>query len=182
MSPTALLPLPEEFEEIEAVTIIDVLRRADLSLTIAGLTSLIVTGSHHITLQADMELEAALDRPFDLVVLAGGPGTKHLLGDDRLLSLLQRQSQAGRWIAAICAAPTVLAKAKLLEGKTVTAHPTVHDRLGGVSVLPVPVVVDGKIVTGSGPGTAMVFALKLVSLLRGEAIAQQLATAMVVPE
>ncbi|NJK34954.1 MAG: DJ-1/PfpI family protein [Oscillatoriales cyanobacterium SM2_2_1] len=179
--PTAVIPVPTGFEEIEVVTIIDILRRGEVGITVAGLDNITVTGSHHITLQTDVLLDQVLDSPFDLVVLAGGPGTKTLQTDNRVRSLLQRQAEGQRWIGAICAAPIVLAQAGLLEGKNVAAHPTVHDHLGGALIRSAPVVVDGKIVTGSGPGAAMDFALQLVSLLRGTAIAQSLAQSMLVP-
>lgn len=165
-----LVPLAEGFEEIEAVTVIDLLRRAGIEVVTAGLGAGPVTGSHAITIQPDTDLDSVLDEPFDMIVLPGGmPGTTHLLGDARLLALLRLQADAGRQLAAICAAPSVLAKAGLLAGKRATSYPgfLTADNAPGTQVLADAVVRDGKVVTSRGPGTAMDFALALVERLLG---------------
>jgi protein deglycase len=177
--PSALVPLAEGFEEIEAVTIIDVLRRGGVEVITAGLESAIVEGSHQMTIIADRVLDRVDPTTFDLIVLPGGPGTYKLKEDPRITDMLQQHSQAGKLTAAVCAAPLVLSEVGLLEGKKATSFPSVREQLQVGEYLPVPVVVDGQIVTGRGPGTAMAFALKLVEILMGEDVATKLAQDMV---
>ena len=131
--PTVLAILAEGFEEIEAVTPIDVLRRAGVSVTIAALAdSLHATGRSGLTMHADTQLAAVAARDFDCIFLPGGPGTKRLRADPRVGELLRRQNAAGRWIAALCAAPTVLNDAGLLQGRRYTAHFSVADELPAI--------------------------------------------------
>jgi protein deglycase len=177
--PSALVPLAEGFEEIEAVTIIDVLRRGGVEVITAGLESAIVEGSHQMTIIADRVLDRVDPTTFDLIVLPGGPGTYRLKEDPRIADMLKQHAQAGKLTAAVCAAPLVLSEAGLLEGKKATSFPSVKEQLQVGEYLPVPVVVDGQIVTGRGPGAAMAFALKLVEILMGEAAATKLAKDMV---
>lgn len=165
-----LVPLAEGFEEIEAVTVIDLLRRAGIEVITAGLAAGPVTGAHAITLQPDTDLDSVLDQAFDMIVLPGGlPGASHLAADPRLMALLRLQADAGRQLAAICAAPSVLAKAGLLAGKRATSFPgfLTADNAPGTQVLSDAVVRDGNVVTSRGPGTAMDFALALVERLLG---------------
>jgi len=173
--PTALVPLFEEFEEIEAITIIDILRRGEVEVVTAGLESVVVDGAHNITIMADLLLENVLTREFDAIILAGGAGTFRLKADQRLIEILQTHAGAGKLTAAICAAPMVLSAAGLLKHKQVTSYPSVQDQLEAGAYLTIPVVVDGNIVTSRGAGTAMAFALKLLELLQGEAIATEVA-------
>ncbi len=173
-----LVPLAEGFEEIEAVTIVDVLRRADIAVSTAGLQAKVVVGSHRLAVTADVLLAEVLQQPFDAIALPGGPGTYKLRDDQRLLGMLRSHAGEGRLSAAICAAPIVLSAAGLLQGRKVTAYPSVRQELSAGEVVDAPVVVDGKIVTGSGPGTAMPFALKLVEILRGHSTADRVASAM----
>lgn len=165
--PTVLAILAEGFEEIEAVTPIDLLRRAGAVVTVAALAEGIhVTGRSGLTMHADTTLSAviAAARDFDCVFLPGGPGVKHLRGDTRVRELLVRQSAAGRWLAAICAAPTVLSDAGLLAGRRFTAHVSVAAELPTL-LIDERVVVDGLIVTSRGAGTALDFGLILVEKL-----------------
>ena len=163
--PTVLAILAEEFEEIEATTPIDLLRRAGVEVTIASLVEGIhVTGRSGITLHADTTLTSVAARTFDCLLLPGGPGVKHLRADPRVRELVLRQHQAGRWIAAICAAPTVLHDAGLLTGRRYTAHFSVAGELPEI-LANERVVVDGHLVTSRGAGTALDFGLKLVELL-----------------
>src|SRR3954471_1782799 len=121
--PTVLAILAEGFEEIEATTPIDLLRRAGAEVTVAALAEGIhVTGKMGMTMHADTTLAAIATRSFDCLFLPGGPGVKNLRNDPRVRSLVVQQHQAGRWIAAICAAPTVLHDAGVLAGKRYTAH------------------------------------------------------------
>ena len=168
---TVLVPLAEGFEEIEAITIIDLLRRAGVTVTTAALQSGLVRGSHGIGLAADTTLDAVLARDFDMVVLPGGlPGAHHLRDDARVQALLQRHAAAGAYTAAICAAPVALAQAGLLAGRAATSYPGFVEKLDipGLRHSDDAVVVDGKVVTSRGPGTAMDFALTLIELLCGK--------------
>jgi 4-methyl-5(b-hydroxyethyl)-thiazole monophosphate biosynthesis len=172
-SPEVLVLLAEGFEEIEAVTVIDLLRRAGIAVSTAALGKRRVRGSHDIPIEADAELSELEDRLFDAVVLPGGmPGADHLRQDERVISLLRRHAADGRYVAAICAAPGVLAHAGLLEGRRATSFPGFlnPDSAAGLEIESGSVVIDRRIVTSRGPGTAMDFALSLVELLQGPAV------------
>jgi protein deglycase len=163
--PTVLVPLAEGFEEIEAVAPIDLLRRAGIAVTTAALgDTLAVTGRSGLTVQADTTLATVLDREFDLLFLPGGAGVKHLRADPRVRELVLRHHGAGRWLAAICAAPAVLHDAGLLTGRRYTAHFSVAAELPAI-LAHEKVVTDGRITTSRGAGTAVDFGLHLVALL-----------------
>lgn len=182
MTQRILVPLAEGFEEIEAVTIVDVLRRAELDVTLAGLSPGVVTGSRGIAIRPDAAL-ADLDLDgFDVLCLPGGMGgTQVMMEDERLLDCLRRAHAAGKTTAAICAAPMVLAQAGIEAGHAMTAHPGVRDRLGAAEVRDAPRVLrSGNVLTSQGPGTAMEFALALVAELCGQARRDELAEALVV--
>lgn len=167
-----LVPLAEGFEELEAVAIVDLLRRAGIEVHTATLGRREVTGSHGITVVADTTLAAVKARDYDMIVLPGGmPGTKHLEEDARVIALLRQFAEDGRYTAAICAAPSVLAHAGLLEGRKATSFPGFLQpgSVPGIEIAKDDVVVDGKVVTSRGPGTAIRFALALVELLEGAA-------------
>ncbi len=168
--PTVLAILADGFEEIEALTPIDLLRRAGAEVTTAALAPGIhVTGRSGLTLHADTTL-AALESPadpasaprdFDCVFLPGGPGVQHLRADPRVRALVLRHHAAGRWLAAICAAPTVLHDAGLLAGRRYTAHFSVAHELPGL-LADERTVADGRLLTSRGAGTALDFGLLLV--------------------
>ena len=180
--PKVLVPLAEGCEELEAVTLIDLLRRAGVEVVTAGLKPGIVTASRGVKLVPDVTLEVALQDQYDMVVLPGGmPGAAHLQDDPRIISLLQKMAAAGQYTAAICAAPMVLAKAGLLEGKRATSYPGSLDAYTGISLQTAAVVQDGKVLTSRGPGTAMDFALALIEVLTGPDKRQQVETALVRP-
>jgi 4-methyl-5(b-hydroxyethyl)-thiazole monophosphate biosynthesis len=163
-----LVPLADGFEEIEAVTVIDLLRRAGVEVCTAGLHSRSVTGSHAIALEADATLDSVADQPYDMVVLPGGmPGAQRLREDPRIARLVRRQAENGRYAAAICAAPGVLAAAGLLDGRSATSYPGFLDpqAVRGLALSDAPVVVDGPIVTSRSAGTALDFSLTLIELL-----------------
>jgi 4-methyl-5(b-hydroxyethyl)-thiazole monophosphate biosynthesis len=169
---SVLMPLAEGFEELEAVSIVDVLRRAGIEVTIAGLKDGPVRGSRDTVVVPDAALDAVMDRDFDMVVLPGGmPGVKNLHDDTRIKRLLMRYTQAGRYTAAICAAPSILADYGYLDGKQATSNPKFKDKvaIGGVLYREDAVVTDGNIVTSRGPGTSIDFALELVEKLAGPA-------------
>ena len=164
-----LVPLADGCEELEAVTIIDILRRAGIEVVAAGLKPGPVTASRGVILMPDATLDEALRQEFDLVALPGGKaGMEGLRADPRIIALLQRYAAAGRYTAAICAAPAVLAQAGLLAGRRATSYPGFLDAVEGVDLREDPVVQDDRVITSRGPGTAMDFALALVEELAGK--------------
>jgi 4-methyl-5(b-hydroxyethyl)-thiazole monophosphate biosynthesis len=177
-----LVPLAEGFEEIEATAIVDVLRRGGVEVVLAGLHPGTVTGSHGIRLGTDAVLGDLDPLGFDMLVLPGGmPGTTGLMEDERVLGAVRALHGAGRTVAAVCAAPMVLARAGVVSGVTVTSHPSVRGELGDADVRAEPRVLrSGRVVTSQGPGTAIEFALELVAELSGQARAEELARAMLV--
>jgi 4-methyl-5(b-hydroxyethyl)-thiazole monophosphate biosynthesis len=180
----ALVPLAQGCEELEAVTIIDILRRGGVEVVSAGLDAAPVVASRGTGLLPDVELAAVLDQDFDLIALPGGlPGATNLNADARLHTMLRRQVDAGRWCAAICAAPLVLANAGLLSGRTATSYPGALNASDypDIHLSLEPVVTDGPIVTSQGPGTAMDFALHLVQILRGREIRQEVEAKLMRP-
>jgi len=164
-----LVPLAPGFEEIETVTVVDILRRAGARVTLAGTEDGSLEGSRGIRLIADILLEKVDIDEFDLVVLPGGqPGTINLQKNERVQIMLETMNRNGKLIAAICAAPLVLQSAGILQGRTTTSHPSVKDGLNEVNYSEGRVVVDGNLITSRGPGTAMEFAMKLVEILYGK--------------
>lgn len=181
---TVLLPLAEGFEDLEAVAVIDVLRRAGIGVVVAGLGKGPVRGSRETTIVPDAALDDVMDRDFDMLVLPGGmPGVKHLREDVRIKRLLERYKQSSRYTAAICAAPSILAACGMLEGKRVTSNPRFKDQVAvsGVSYSEDDVVVDGSLVTSRGAGTAIPFALALVEMLEGPAKRAEVEAGLVMP-
>lgn len=169
--PRVIVPLAQGCEELEAVTIIDLLRRAGVEVVSVGLDDRPVIASRGVKLLPDDLLENVLDQEFDMMVLPGGlPGADHLDNDPRIREMLARLADSDKYTAAICAAPKVLANAGLLDGKIATSYPGVIDAMGlsATNVVADAVVVDGKVVTSRGPGTAMDFALTLIELLLGK--------------
>lgn len=163
-----LVPLAEGFEELEAVTIIDILRRAGVEVVVASLGESPVTGAHGIRLAADTPLAALVEQDFDMIALPGGmPGAEHLRKDARVADLARRLHAKGRPVAAICAAPMVLAAAGLLDGRRATSYPGFLKDALKTTVTNEAVVVDGRVITSRGPGTALDFALQLVETLEG---------------
>lgn len=170
--PRVLVPLAAGCEELEAVTIIDLLRRAGIDVVTAGLQPGIVKASRGTQLVPDATLDSVLRDEFDMIVLPGGmPGAQHLKEDPRIIGLLKKMAEQGKYTAAICAAPAVLAEAGLLAGKRATSYPGFLDKIEvpGMAYIKDAVVADGKILTSRGPGTAMDFALALIEALSGRA-------------
>lgn len=163
--PSVLVILADGFEEIEAFAPVDLLRRAHIDVTTASLNeNRHATGRSSITVHADTPLSAVNGRVFDLIFLPGGAGVKNLRADPRVREIVLQHHAAGSWIAAICAAPTVLNDAGLLTGKRYTAHFSVADELPHI-LASERIVTDGKLTTSRGAGTAVEFGLHLVSLL-----------------
>lgn len=168
--PSALIPLAPGCEELEAVTIIDLLRRADFDVVTAGLLEGPITASRRTVLVPDVLLVDVADHEFDLIALPGGmPGAQHLAESEVLAGMLARQNEREALIGAICAAPRVLASLGLLAGRRATSFPGALDEFKDESfdIVDDSVVIDGHVVTSRGPGTAMDFALALIELLAG---------------
>jgi 4-methyl-5(b-hydroxyethyl)-thiazole monophosphate biosynthesis len=168
---SVLIPLAEGFEELEAVSIIDVLRRAGIKVVVAGLRPGPLKGSRDTVLVPDAVLDDVLNSEFDMLVLPGGmPGVKNLGEDSRIKKLLDRYTQKDRYTGAICAAPSLLAAYGHLAGKSATSNPKFKDQVAieGVRYREDAVVTDGNIVTSRGPGTSIAFALALVEKLVGK--------------
>ncbi len=167
-----LVPLAQGCEELEAVTIIDLLRRAGINVITVGLDEQPVKASRGTVLIPDTTLDAVMQHEFEMIVLPGGlPGADHLNGDPRIHRLLKQMTAANKYTAAICAAPKVLATAGLLNGKHATSYPGSIDGIETVDMTyeQQAVVIDGKLITSRGPGTAMDFALTLIEQLAGKA-------------
>ncbi len=171
---TVLVLFADGSEELEAVTIVNILRRAGITVTLAGLSAGPLRGSRGVLLMPDTTLDEVLHNDFDMIVLPGGqPGTNNLKADPRVLKLVQRIAQQGNYVAAICAAPSVLATAGLLDGKQATSFPGALVPFPKVKQQNAAIVEDGKLITSRGPGTAMDFALTLVERLAGKAKHQE---------
>jgi len=166
---TALVLYAAGSEELETVSIVNLMRRAGITVTLAGLTTGPLKGSRGIVLLPDTTLNAVLHDSFDMIVLPGGqPGTGHLQADARVLQLIAQMASQDKFVAAICAAPMVLAAVGLLDGRRATCYPTCLDDYPNVLVQTSAIVEDGKLITSRGPGTAMDFALLLVERLAGK--------------
>jgi 4-methyl-5(b-hydroxyethyl)-thiazole monophosphate biosynthesis len=175
MTKRVLCLLTEGFEEIETITPIDLLRRAGAEVVLASLTDAkLVNGRCGVTIQADAALSDVAGQEFDLLLIPGGPGVKSLRADGRPATLARTYAMAGKPVAAICAAPTVLADAGLLDGKRFTAHFSVHHELPQAQAAE-RVVEDGNLITSRGAGTALDFGLTLVRTLFGDTAADDVA-------
>jgi len=177
----ALIPLADGFEEIEAVTIIDVLRRGGVEVVTAAIgDGLQVRGAHGIVTGADALFCDVADDDYDAIVLpGGGAGTENLKRCEALICRLQRQQDEGRLLCAICAAPTVLVEAGVIpQGAHVTCYPTCQMQLDR-AWSPVPVVADGSVITGQAPGTAMLFAMVVLRTLAGDRVVAKVSREMV---
>ncbi|SFR77863.1 4-methyl-5(b-hydroxyethyl)-thiazole monophosphate biosynthesis [Marinobacter daqiaonensis] len=184
MNKTALVPIAEGSEDIETVTIIDVLRRAGVEVTVASVhEELTVTASRRTRLVADVLLQDCVDQDYDLIALPGGmPGAKNLSESPLLIDRLRKQRESGFWYAAICAAPAVaLAPHGLLDGMAATGHANFREALPDTSQVEQRVVVDGNCITSQGPGSAIEFALELVARVCGRDIRDKVAAPMMLP-
>ena len=163
-----LVALAPGFEEIETITVVDILRRAGARVVLAATEDGPIEGSRGISVLPDTLIDQVDDKDFDLLVLPGGqPGTSNLQKNETVKTIIQNMHQSRKQIAAICAAPTVLHSAGILKNTVATSHPSVKGQLKGIDYSEERVVVDGNIVTSRSPGTALEFALKLVEILFG---------------
>jgi len=168
---SVLVPIAKGFEELEAITIIDLLRRANFNVTTAGLDDQPVRASRDNVLIPDTSLDKVMQDQFDLIVLPGGlPGADNLRDDPNVQQLIKRQHTGNKKIGAICAAPKVLAAAGILTGKNITCYPGALDQVdsSSFSISGNDVEIDGNIITSRGPGTAMDFALTLIEQMGGK--------------
>lgn len=179
---SVIVPLAQGCEELEAVTIIDLLRRASIEVVTAGLVDGPVKASHGTVIIPDVHIDDVLDNDFDMIVLPGGmPGADFLDNDPRIHELLTSMAEQNKYTAAICAAPKALANAGLLNGKKATSYPGVLDKMDvkGMKYKTSSVVKDGKVITSRGPGTAMDFTLTLIEALSGKKKRKEVEAALV---
>ncbi len=161
-----LVTLAPGFEEIETISVVDILRRAGARVTLAATEEGPIEGSRGVSILPDALIDQVSEEEFDLIVLPGGqPGTANLQKNEKVKSLIQNMHESRKQVAAICAAPVVLHSTGILKNTRTTSHPSVQDQLPGTHYSEDRVVVDGHIITSRGPGTALEFALKLVEIL-----------------
>lgn len=162
--------IANDCEEIEALTVVDVLRRGKMDIDMISITgSRQATSSHNVTFQTDTTMEEADLSQYDGLVLPGGmPGTTHLGEDSRVTDAIKKFAQEGKLVAAICAAPSVLGVNGILQGKKAISYPGFEDKLEGAEITMQPVVVDGNIITSRGMGTAIDFALEIYAYFHSE--------------
>ena len=180
MSKKVLVPIADGTEELEAVSIIDVLRRAGADVTVASVSGLQITASRGTKLVADKLISECLDEAYDLIALPGGiPGAEHLRDSEELTGLLKKHRAQDRYLGAVCAAPAVVLEHHgLVGGRRITAHPGFINALQNKDAVESRVVMDGELVTSRGAGTAVEFALALVELLYGREKADETAGPM----
>jgi len=181
--PKVAIILADGFEELEAVAIIDVLRRAGIDVVSAGLKEGPVSSARKVKIIPDASIDEINSNDFDMVVLPGGlPGSDNLNADKRVGDLIRDFNDKGKVTGAICAAPYVLANAGILEGKHATSYPSFKEKLGNVEYEEKPVVTDGNVMTSRGPGTAICFGLAIVERFSGSEKAQQVKESMLVDQ
>ncbi|MFQ3573859.1 MAG: DJ-1 family glyoxalase III [Thermodesulfovibrionales bacterium] len=176
-----MILLANGFEEVEAMAVIDVLRRAEIKIVVAGLSAEYVESARGVRVIPDTTIETIKADDYDILILPGGiPGTDNLNADERVKTLVLDFSKKGKLTGAICAAPSILAGLGLLDGKTVTSYPTYREKLGNVDYREDKVVEDGNILTSRGPATALCFALAIVKRLAGRSKADELKQKMLI--
>lgn len=173
--------LADGFEEIEGLTVVDLLRRATIYVdTVSVMEDYTVHGAHGINVQTEDLFEEVNFVESDMIVLPGGiPGTTNLDAHEGVRRVVKDFFQEGKKIGAICAAPTILSNLGLLKGKRVTCHPSVEKDIQGAALTGAPVTVDGNLITSQGVGTAIEFALKLIEILTGKDKADEIAKSIV---
>lgn len=173
-----MVPLADGFEEIEALTVVDVLRRAGLEVEMVGVVGSVIKGSHGVRVMVDKRLMEVNSKSYDAIVLPGGPAYKILAKSTQIIDMIKDFSRNNKTIGAICAAPVILAEIGLLDEKRATVYPGMEKQLSyprGNRV-----VVDGNIITSQAPGTAMEFSMALVKKLCGDSVALKLKKELVV--
>lgn len=166
------------FEEIEAIETLDILRRAELDVLTVGLDGEMVTGAHNVTVKTDIPLDDIEPEKLDMLILPGGPGYVNLDKSKDVENLVMFCTEEGKYIAAICAAPSIIGKRGITKGKTVTCFPGYEDEMNGADVLCEKVVCDANIITARGAGAAADFGFKIVEVLKDKAAADALRKSM----
>ena len=173
--------LGEGFEEVEAITPVDVLRRCGAAVRTAGIGGLGIKGAHGITVRADCTVEEIDRAALEMIVIPGGlGGVASINGSETALRVIKNAWTDGKYVAAICAGPTVLAGLGVSDGRRATSYPGTGSQMGAADYCEDDVVTDGKLITSRGPGTAMAFALKLAETVCGEKTANETASGMLV--
>ncbi len=179
MAQRVLVPLAPGFEEIETITVVDVLRRAGARVTLGGTEEGPLRGSRGILVMPDSALSEQSPVDYDMIVLPGGqPGTTNLKNNPELIEFIKTMNREDKIISAICAAPLVLQEADLIKDKMITSHPSIKAELNAKNYSESRVVVDGNLITSRSPGTALEFALKLVEILFGCEMVQKVNAGM----
>jgi 4-methyl-5(b-hydroxyethyl)-thiazole monophosphate biosynthesis len=173
-----LIPLAPGFEIIEAATVLDILRRVRIDVTVAGVDAEPIAAMHGVQIVPDVTLDEVRPADFDMLVILGGDGALRLRDDARVRRIVVEMAARDAYLAAICRGPVVLAAAGVLDGKRVTSSPSSRNELAGATYVDERVVVDGNVITSQLPGTAMEFALKLVAVLCSERHADYVGTAV----
>ena len=177
--PKVAVVLADGFEEVEAMAVIDILRRAEIAVVIAGLHEGPVESARHVRVIPDTTIDAIRADNFDMIVLPGGqPGADNLNADSRVREIIAEFHKKGKLTGAICASSYVLANAAILEGKRATSYPTYSKRLGNARYVDENVVTDGTVITSKGPGTALQFGIALVERLVNKERAEAIKEAM----
>lgn len=175
-----LIPLADGVEEMEAVIMIDVFRRAGWRVDVVGLKPGVVEASRGVKLMPDMQWEQVDPHGYEVIALPGGNlGTEHLMDDERVLEAIRAQHRANKLVAAVCAGPLVLQRAGILDGQRVTCHPLAAPEMKAAKHVDEAVVVSDHIVTSQGPGTTFAFALSIIALREGRKKALDICRGMV---
>ena len=168
------------FEEVEALAVVDVLRRGGVEVTMAGVEGMSVTSAHQITIQMDAMFSEIDHETVDMMILPGGPGTARYNDCKELIHLLKKFKVEGKWLAAICAAPSILGQAGLLQGEKAICYPGYEEELIGAEVVREKVVVSNHIVTAVGAGAALDFGIKILEILKGREVSNTIRERMIV--
>ena len=169
------------FEETEAIAPLDLLRRAGIEVKTVGLNGPVITGSHGIGVMADMEIAELDISDVEMVILPGGlGGVASIRACEAAMTAIRKVWEAGKFTAAICAGPTVLADLGIVNGKNATCYPGCEDGMGSANIVCEAAVRDGKLITGTSAGCAIPFGLKLIEALKGEEETQRIAAQIVI--
>lgn len=169
------------FEEIEAIAPLDLLRRAGVEIATVGLEGKTIYGSHKIGIAADLTIQELDPETIDMIILPGGwGGVASIKACPEALQAVQYAYRHGKWVAAICAAPTILGELGLLDGKEATCYPGCEPQLGGANPVPAAAVTDGRVITGTSAGCAIPFGLALIAALKGPEVSQAIANQIVI--
>ena len=170
------------FEEVEAITPIDLLRRADIPVTTVGVTGKIVFGGHNIGIEADISIDEMDPADLDMIVLPGGlGGVASARASRKAMDMLRYAWNNGKFVAAICAGPTVIADLGITDGKSATCYPGCEGDMGEAKLVSnIPCVQDGNLITGTSAGCAVPFGLMLIAALKGQSVADSVAEKFVI--